>query len=168
MTTVSLADRVLAWNIRLLQCPSNECIAGTFQPLPPYEPFLTWGDLFDDLLLCFDLEFVQAPRGGALALWFRDGASDPAILLQDGRPAPCIYLDHSTLPSNHPGNVLAQHINVGVGSNRERYQEGIEGSDSPLLNLTLVIHDPGSCSLTNDNDLTSHLSNRMSPVPRYP
>lgn len=169
MTTVTAADRVLAWNIRLLECPpKNDRVAGTFQPYRPYRPFLTWQHLFDDLFLCFDLDYTRTLEVGALALWFRAGPRDPTILLPDSRLAPCVYLDHHpSSRSYNSGNVLAQHINIDPRAEREDEEKDTSGTDDdddiaeldpPPLDLTLVVHDADSCSTRSDK-LESHLSN---------
>ena len=60
-----------AWNIRIVDpSPSDKIITGVFQSIQ--SPFLSWRDLFDDLLLCFDLESAVTSPLGQLTLWNRN------------------------------------------------------------------------------------------------
>jgi hypothetical protein len=63
---------------------------------------------------------LETPLVGALALWFRGGAKDPAISRPDGKLAPCVYFDHFTSMSYNSGDVLAQYIRDIVAQQTKR------------------------------------------------
>ena len=132
---ITTQARVVAWNVVIETCPpENNIKAGIFQS--QINPFLTWKDFFDDLLLCFDLETTSA--SGRLALWFRNG--DGALT---NEITPCVYFDHPEsnskfvkISSSPPTNNVNDELN-------ER------------LRLTLVTHDE-SCGIS-DLNLETHL-----------
>src|SRR3954471_13764643 len=103
------ADRFLAWNINIHDYPpSNEHLAGAFQL--HQHPFLTWRDLFDDLMLCFDLESYTTVPDRALALWVR---TEDVALTSDLR-TPCVYFNRTESDSYKPNDVLSKFIKVGT------------------------------------------------------
>lgn len=79
MTAVTSTIRCHAWNIVICDHPpACTCLAGAFQSID--EPFLTWKDLFHDLLLCFQ-------RYARLALYLLNGND----ILVDEFGTPFVY-----------------------------------------------------------------------------
>lgn len=127
MSGVTSADRQMAWNIKILQIPpKNSCIAGAFQFWQ--QPFLCWRDLFNDLILCFDLKSYLTSSTGVLALWVRN--SDKVFV--HGLTNACVsYTTHSNTDES---DVLSKFITVGNISG--------EHNEDPLqtqLHLSIVL-----------------------------
>lgn len=145
MTAVTLADRVLAWNIMILDCPpSNGCLAGAYQSMDV--PFLTWKDFY--LLLRFHLGPSVAASNAPLALYLVHGKD----VLAHNPNTPFLYYNF-----NKPGSEeqLSQFIRVTV----------LNRSESPNLHTTypkvsLIFHDFAHCKGTQDK-LVTHLQSGM-------
>ena len=83
MTTITSTIRYHAWNIVIRDYPpACRCLAGAFQSID--EPFLTWKDLFHDLLLCFHLEPYIAAPDAQLALYLLN--ANDALVDKPGTP----------------------------------------------------------------------------------
>ena len=134
MPGTSAATRSMAWNIGIFDYPPFDCLAGTYQAAE--DPFLTWKDLFDDLLLCFDLEPYMT--GPPLALYLQESED----VLAHNLATPMIYYN-----SNLPGSdqILSQIIKVTP----------LAGSEG-LLRVAVITHDLTHCK-ESDKDLASHL-----------
>lgn len=143
MAGVSSALRLNAWNIGIFDYPPDDILAGAYQAAE--DPFLTWKDLFDDLLLCFDLERYMT--GPSLALYLLTSDDVPANNLN----TPFIYYD-----SNLPGSeqILSQIINITSLAD-------VEGPIpfTTFLPVTVVVHDIDHCRETHGTHtgLASHL-----------
>ena len=143
MAGVSSALRLQAWNIGIFNYPPDKVLAGAYQAAE--DPFLTWKDLFDDLLLCFDLE--RYTTGPSLALYLL--TSDD--VLANNLNTPFVYYD-----SNLPGSeqILSQIINITSFAD--------VGGTIPFtksLPVTVVVHVSGDCRETygTHTGLASHL-----------
>jgi hypothetical protein len=144
MTGITSIDRVKAWNIRILDCPpSNTRLAGTFQS--PKQPFLTWRDLFDDLL-CFDPESYLTAPAGVLALWFR---TEDGVRTND-LATPCVYYNRAESDSYY---ILSKFIKVENSSGPDEDDHVLD----TRLQLTLAIHDYQKCAIT-ESKLDDHLN----------
>lgn len=134
-----------AWNIRIVDpSPSDKIITGVFQSIQ--SPFLSWRDLFDDLLLCFDLESAVTSPLGQLTLWNRNKDETFA----NNKTFVCFSTDESD------SNMLSTFIRVGNSA---------DGSDTSAelafkLSLTLVLHKISKCTCTK-SCLDDHLSSGM-------
>lgn len=138
-------ERAAAWNIRIVRpSPSNELITGVFQSIQ--SPFLSWRDLFDDLLLCFDLESAVTSPLGQLTLWNRNKDETFA----NNKTFVCFSTDESD------STILSTFIRVGNST------DGSDTSDelASKLTLTLVLHKISKCTCTK-SCLDDHLSSGM-------
>ena len=139
MAAISSAICSNAWNIWIFDYPPCRVQAGTYQA--PENPFLTWKDLFDDLLLCFDLEHYMT--GQLLALYLLQSED----VLANNLNTPFIHYN-----PNLPGSeqILSQIINLIP----------LAGDEEPDLfitvHVTVIIHDIAHCEETH-TDLASHL-----------
>lgn len=140
MAGITSAVRSKAWNIGIFDYPPSKILAGAYQAAE--DPFLTWKDLFDDLLLCFDLE--DCMTGPPLALYLLPSEDVPA----DRFNTPFIYYN-SNLPDSE--QILAQIINLTPLA-------GVEGPNpsTTFLRVTVTIHDIVHCKETQ-TDLQCHL-----------
>lgn len=178
-SAVTAVSRASAWNIRFVEpAPDNRCVAGTFQPRRADGPlFLTWSQLFRDLLLCFDLPMSPAagPHDRVLALWLRQKSAAAAV-------APCIYFP--PYQSEQQQQLGGVYIDVeqlvpmdeavmgdtddddddddgGDGDSRDRGAEGDEARAAMShLDLTVVVH-ARDCLLMIERDLEAHLAAGM-------
>lgn len=145
MIGITAAARSNAWNIGIFDYPPSKCLAGTYQLAE--DPFLTWKHLFDDLLLCFDLEPYM--KGPPLALYLLQSED----VLAHNLDTPFIYYN-----SNLPGSeqILSQIIKVTL-------LVGPEGPNLPttFLRVTVIIHDFAHCKESH-TDLASHLKSGTS------
>ena len=89
------------------------------------------GNLFDDLLLCFDLESAVTSPLGQLTLWNRN--KDESLF--DNMTAICFSTDESD------SDMLSAFISVGKGT---------DGRNELAfrLTLTVVLHDLSKCTRT--------------------
>lgn len=129
MSGITSTDRQEAWNILILQSLStDESRAGAFQLWQ--QPFLCWRDLFNDLILCFDLKSHLQATAGELVLW----VINTYEVVVDGLTLP--YVPYSTESENDKSNVLSKFITVGTVSGKL--------DEDPLrtkLHLALCLHD---------------------------
>ena len=134
MTGTSAANCSIAWNIGSFDYPPFKCLAETYQV--DEDPFLTWKDLFDDLLLCFDLEPYMT--GPLLALYLLQSED----VLAHNLDTPMIYYN-----SNLPGSeqIFSQIIKVTP----------LVGSEG-FLRVAVITHDFTHCK-ESDKELASHL-----------
>ena len=140
MTGITAISRSKAWNIGIFDYPPFQCLAGAYQAAE--DPFLTWKDLFDDLLLCFDLEPYMT--GPPLALYLLQSED----VLAHNLDTPMIYYN-----SNLPGSeqILSQIIKLTP-------LVGPEGPNRPttFLRVVVISHDFTHCK-ESDTELASHL-----------
>lgn len=139
MATITSTIRYQAWNIVICDYPPGcRSLAGAFQPID--EPFLTWKDLFHDLLLCFDLEpYIIAP-GSRLALYLLNGND----VLVDKPGTPFVYY-------SGPEEQLSKYITLKP-----------EGPDLPTTHLIvcLICHNTADCKEAKA-ELEHHLQSGM-------
>ena len=140
MTVITAASRSLAWNIAIFDYPPSKCLAGAYQAAE--DPFLTWKDLFDDLLLCFDLEPFMA--GPPLALYLLQGED----VIAHNLDTPMIYYNSNLLGSEQ---ILSQLIQLTP-------LVGPEGPNRPtsFMRVAVINHDFTHCK-ESDTELASHL-----------
>lgn len=143
MSGITAVDRQIAWNIMILECPpTNDCVAGAFQFW--HQPFLRWRDLFDDLVLCFDLDKYLRSSDGVLVLWIRD--IDKVV-----HGITNSYVSYSTDSNPEESDVFSQFITIGNVTH--------ESNEDPLetqLHLSLVFHDIRNCDC-KQSSLDNHL-----------
>ena len=108
--------------------PARKCLAGAFQSID--EPFLTWKDLFHDLLLFFHLEPYVAAPDARLALYLLNG--NDVLVDKLGTPS-CVYY-------SGPEEQLSKYIKL-------KALNGPEGPDLPTtrLNVCLICHNVADC-----------------------
>lgn len=140
MTVINAAYRANAWNIGIFDYPPSKCLAGAYQAAE--DPFLTWKDLFDDLLLCFDLEPYMT--GPPLAFYLLQSEDVHAHNLD----TPMIYCN-SNLPGSE--NILSQFIKLTPLG-------GPQGPNWPttFLRVAVITHDSTHCK-ESDTESASHL-----------
>lgn len=137
MTTVTSNIRAHAWNILLSDYPPQYTIlAGVFQSID--EPFLTWKDLFHDLLLCFHLETYVAASDARLALYLLNRED----VLVDKLDIPFVYYPG---PEEQP----SKYIKL------KAFPESLEGLTTDLK-VCLVCHNVTDCKDAKAK-LTHHL-----------
>lgn len=138
MTSVTSTIRSHAWNIVICDYPlTYKSLAGAFQSID--EPFLTWKDLFHDLLLCFHLEtYVAASDANArLALYLLNGDD--------------VLVDKLRIPFVHypgPEEQLSKYIKL-------KGPESLEGPTTGLK-VCLICHDVADCKEA-EAELAHHL-----------
>lgn len=129
MSGVTSADRQMAWNIRILECPPNiNCTAGAIQCGNNPSSI---GEIFSTI---FDFKPYLASSAGVLALWVRN--SDEVVV----HDLPNSSVSYSTESNSDRSNVLSRFVKVGNVS--------CERDDDPLqtqLHLSLVLHDNCEC-----------------------
>lgn len=107
MSGITVVDRQMAWNIKILKCPPRtSCVAGAFQFW--HQPFLCWRDLFNDLILCFDLDTYLASSSSVLALWIRN--SDKVVVHGIENPYVSYTTESNTEESKFSHNSLLLEI----------------------------------------------------------
>lgn len=145
MTAVTLADRVLAWNVMILDCPqSNRFLAGAYRSMDV--PFLTWKDFY--LLLRFHHGPSVTASNAPLALYLARLVHGKDVLAHNlNTPFLCYNF-------NKPGSEgqLSHFIRVIV----------LNSSESPDLHttypkLSFIFHD---CK-DNQAKMATHLQSGM-------
>lgn len=129
MAATSSTGRITAWNILIFDNTIKRTPVGAYQSIDV--PFLTWKDLFDDLLLCLLLEpYITAPDA-ALALY---------LLHEKDVLAHTLDTPFLSYNSNKPGSEeqLSQLIKLTV-------LNGPEGPNPPTLPVSLILHDYAHC-----------------------
>lgn len=142
MSGITAVDRQLAWNIKILTCPPMDiCKAGAFQLWE--QPFLCWQDLFNDLILCFDLKPYLA-SDKELVLWIRN--SDQVVC-----DLPNPWVSYTTESDSDRSKILSQFIQVGNVS-------GVHDDDllQTQLHLSVVLHNNSECKC-KDSSLDFHM-----------
>ena len=130
MTALLSLNRADAWNIWIVSPPaSNDLITGVFQYIQ--SPLLSWRDLFDDLLLCYELESAVTSPLGQLTLWNRN--KDESLF--DNMTAICFSTDKSD------SDMLSVFIPVGNSPDGRNEL-------ASRLTLTEVLHDLSKCTRT--------------------
>ncbi len=139
MTGITAALRSKAWNIWIYDYPPSKVLAGAYQAAQ--DPFLTWNDLFDDLLLCFDLERYMT--GQLLALYLLRSED----VLANNLNTPFIHYN-PRLPGSE--QIPSQIINLPPLA-------GLEEPNSFIaVRVTVITHDIAHCEESH-TDLASHL-----------
>ena len=137
---VTPLHRVHAWNVRIYDS-YNKLITGAYQSR--MQPFLTWKDFFEDLLLCFDLESIST--SGQLALWIQ---SQDGILANEV-VTPWVYYNRP-----QQSNILHNFIKITSGPPDSENDEL-----SAQLRLNLVAHNYHSCMVSvSEPVLDCHLN----------
>lgn len=144
MSGITSADRTMAWNIKIFRCPpKTSCVAGAFQLWQ--QPFLCWRELFNDLILCLDLDAHLKPPNGVLSLWIQN--IDEVVVRGLTNP----YISYTTESNTDESDVLSQFITV-------EHVTG-ERNEDPLqtqLHLCMVVHDIRNCHC-EQSSLDDHL-----------
>lgn len=141
MSGITSADRQMAWNIRILQCPPKiSCVGGAYQLWQ--QPFLCWQEFFNDLIFCFDLNAYLQSTNSVLALWVRN--LDEVVVHGLTNP----YVSYSTKPNTNESTILSHFISVGNVIS--------EPNEDPQLHLSLVLHDIRNC-VCSQSSLDNHL-----------
>ena len=144
MSGITAVDRQIAWNIKILECPPRTfCVAGAFQFW--HQPFLCWRDLFNDLILCFDLNPYLLSPDGILVLWIRN--IDKVVV----HGITNSYVSYTTESNTDESNVLSQFITIGNVTG-----EPNEDPSKMQLHLSLVFVDIRNCDW-KQSSLDNHL-----------
>ena len=139
MTRIMAAMRLKAWNIWIFDYPPSKVLAGVYQAAK--DLFLTWNDLFNDLLLCFNLERYMT--GQLLALYLLQSED----VLANNLNTPFIHYN-PRLPGSE--QILSQVINLLPLAGFE------EPNSFITVRVTVITHDIAYCK-ESYTDLASHL-----------
>lgn len=138
---VTSLHRVHAWNVRIYDS-HNKLITGAYQSR--VQPFLSWKDFFEDLLLCFNLDSISTC--GQLALWIQ---SQEGILANDVA-IPWVYYN-----GPQQSNILHNFIKITSSPPPDSDDDEL----SAQLRLNLIAHDYEACTVSvSEMALGPHLN----------